>query len=150
MNIIANNKKAYHEYHVLEEYEAGIALTGSEVKSLRGGKVSIGDSYIHITAAEQVMWVQAHISHYKQAGIYNHNPTRPRTLLLHKREIGRIAGKVRTKGVTIIPLKLYFNRKGIAKMMIGLCKGKAKHDKREDIKKRDWDRQKARLMKERG
>ncbi|RME82208.1 MAG: SsrA-binding protein SmpB [Planctomycetota bacterium] len=132
------NKKAYHDFEILDELEAGIVLVGTEVKSLREGKASIGESYCRIIDNE-VYWVGAHIPPYEKGGYANHDPFRKRKLLLHKREIKKLVTKVTQKGFTLVPLKLYF-RNGFAKLKIGLAKGKKLHDKREDIRKRDEQR----------
>ena len=127
----------------------GIALTGSEVKSLRTGKANIADSYASDEGGELYL-INAHIAEYTQAGRTNHSPTRPRKLLLHRKEIGKLAGAIQREGMTVVPLKLYFNQRGIAKVLLGLAKGKKLHDKRDTEKRRDWDRQKGRLMREKG
>ncbi len=129
---IVVNRKAKHDYFILETYEAGIALTGTEVKSLREGKVSIVDSYADIERGE--LWLfDLHISPYEKGNIYNHNPKRPRKLLLHKDEIIHLIGKVKEKGLTLIPLSIYFNERGWAKVELGLAKGKRLYDKRRDL-----------------
>ncbi len=137
--LICQNKKAFHHYFVEEKYEAGISLLGSEVKSLRDGKVNLGDSYGDIKRGE-VFLVDAHISPYVQANRLNHNPLRTRKLLLHKREIKRLIGKVEQRGYTLIPLKLYFVN-GKVKVELGLAKGKKLFDKRETLKKKTMDRE---------
>jgi SsrA-binding protein len=148
--IVADNRRARFNYEIGEAIEAGIALQGSEVKSLREGKANIGESYVSPHGGE--MWlINAHIPEYRQAGPFNnHEPRRPRKLLMHKREIGRLIGSVDREGMTIVPLKLYFNHRGIAKVEIALARGKKLHDKRETEKKRDWQREKARLLREKG
>jgi SsrA-binding protein len=148
--IVADNRKARFNYEIGEAIEAGIQLTGSEVKSLREGKANIGESYVSPERGE--MWlINAHIPEYRQAGPFNnHEPRRPRRLLMHKREIGRLMGSVEREGMTIVPLRLYFNPRGIAKVEVALARGKKLHDKRETQKKRDWDREKARLLREKG
>jgi SsrA-binding protein len=148
--VVADNRKARFNYEIGEAIEAGIALQGSEVKSLREGKANIGESYISPAGGE--MWlINAHIPEYRQAGRFNnHEPRRPRKLLMHRREIGRLIGSVDREGMTIVPLRLYFNQRGIAKVEIALAKGKKLHDKRETEKKRDWQREKARLLREKG
>ncbi len=129
---IVVNRKAKHDYFILETYEAGIVLTGTEVKSLREGKVSIVDSYADIEKGE--LWLfDLHISPYEKGNIYNHNPKRPRKLLLHKDEIAHLIGKVKEKGLTLIPLSIYFNERGWAKVELGLAKGKKLYDKRRDL-----------------
>jgi len=141
------NKKARFEYDILETYEAGLILVGSEVKSLRAGQASIAEAFIRLR--NQAAWlVGSFIAPYEQAGKqFNHDPDRERQILLHKREILRLMGKVKEKGFTVIPTKLYFNKRGLAKLEIGLAKGKTLHDKRDTIRKRDMDRQMARDMR---
>jgi SsrA-binding protein len=137
--VICQNKKAWHNYYIEDKYEAGISLLGSEVKSLREGKVNLGDSYGDIKRGE-VFLVDAHISPYPQANRLNHNPLRTRKLLLHKREIQRLIGKVQERGFTLIPLRLYFSD-GKVKVEIGLAKGKKLFDKRETLKKKTMERE---------
>jgi SsrA-binding protein len=146
---VAENRKARFNYEIEDKVEAGIVLTGSEVKSLRAGKANIADSYAADEGGELYL-LNAHIAEYAQAGRAQHSATRPRKLLLHRREMGRLAGAIQREGMTIVPLKLYFNARGIAKVQLGLAKGKKLHDKRETEKKRDWDRQKGRLMRDKG
>ena len=147
--LVAENRKARFNYEIGDTFEAGIALTGSEVKSLRSGKANIGDSYASYEGGELYL-LNVHIAEYSQAGRANHEPTRPRKLLLHRKEIGKLAGAIQREGMTVVPLKLYFNQRGIAKVLLGLAKGKKLHDKRDTEKRRDWDRQKGRLMREKG
>jgi SsrA-binding protein len=147
--VVAENRKARFNYDIEEKLEAGIVLTGSEVKSLRTGKANIADSYASSECGELFL-VNAHIAEYVQAGRNGHAPTRPRKLLLHRKEMGRLAGAIQREGMTVVPLKLYFNARGIAKVEIGMAKGKKLHDKRETEKKRDWERQKGRLMRDKG
>ena len=147
--LVAENRKARFNYDIEEKLEAGIALMGSEVKSLRAGKANIADSYAASEGGELYL-INAHIAEYTQAGRNGHAPTRRRKLLLHRKEIGRLAGAIQREGMTVVPLKLYFNARGIAKVLLGLAKGKKLHDKRETEKKRDWERQKGRLMREKG
>jgi SsrA-binding protein len=147
--VVAENRKARFNYDIEEKIEAGIVLTGSEVKSLRSGKANIAESYASDEGGELYL-INAHIAEYPQAARANHAPTRPRKLLLHRREMGRLAGAIQRQGMTLVPLKLYFNPRGIAKVELGLAKGKKLHDKRETEKKRDWERQKGRLMREKG
>ncbi len=145
--IAADNRKARHLFFIEEEYEAGIVLTGTEIKSLRGGEANIKDSYAEEKNGE--LWlVNAHIPEFSHGNRFNHQPRRPRKLLMHRREINRLGGSVQRGGMTLVPLRIYFNDKGRAKIMIGLGKGKKLHDKRETEKQRDWSRQKARLMKD--
>jgi SsrA-binding protein len=147
--IIAENRKARYTYHIGETFEAGIQLAGTEVKSLRQSKANIAESYVSPERGE--MWlINANIPEYLQANRFNHEPTRPRKLLLHKRQMERLAGAVQREGMTIVPLRLYFNERGRAKVEIALAKGKQAHDKRETEKARDWQREKGRLMREKG
>ncbi len=137
------NRKAKFNYIIEDEIEAGIALLGSEVKSIRQGKVSLNESYVAQIKGELFL-VNANISEYKGANNFNHEPTRPRKLLLHKKQIEKLVGKIDIKGYSIIPLKIYFNQKNYAKVLIGLGKGKKLYDKRETIKKRDEQRRQQR------
>ena len=150
LKVVAENRRARFNYEIGDTYEAGIALTGSEVKSLRSGKATIAESYADTKGGE--LWlVNANIPEYLQAGPFNnHAPKRPRRLLLHQREIDRLATGVEREGMTIVPLKLYFNDKGRAKIEIALAKGKKLHDKRETLKKRSWEREKSRLLRVKG
>ena len=148
--VVAENRKARFNYEIGDSYEAGIALTGSEVKSLRSGKATIAESYADAKGGD-IWLINANIPEYLQAGPFNnHAPKRPRRLLLHRREIDRLTGAVDREGMTIVPLKLYFNDKGRAKIEIALAKGKKLHDKRETLKKRSWDREKGRLLRLKG
>ncbi len=144
--LIAQNKKAFHEYSVLETYEAGIALLGSEVKSCRMGKANLKDSYVRIENGELYL-VDAHISHYAWANRLNHDPLRQRKLLHHKQEIKKLYGKIREKGQTCVPLKMYFTKKGHIKVEIALVKGKTQYDRREAIRKKDVRREIERELK---
>ncbi len=146
---IAENRKARFNYEVLETFEAGIALVGTEVKSMREGKANIAESYVSPERNELYL-INAHIDEYKFANRFNHDPRRNRKLLMKRREINRLAAAREREGLTIIPLKLYFNERGRVKLLIGLAKGKKIHDKRETEKKRDWQRQKSRIMKDYG
>jgi SsrA-binding protein len=139
IKIVATNRKASHEYFILENFEAGLALQGSEIKSIRAGQISLAEAYIR-TDGNEAWLVEAHIAPYEQASIYNHEPRRPRKLLLHKKEIRYLWNEVRQKGVTIIPLKVYL-KEGRAKVEIALAKGKKLYDKRETIAKRDFQRE---------
>ncbi|TVR55313.1 MAG: SsrA-binding protein SmpB [Gemmatimonadales bacterium] len=142
--VIATNRKARHEYHILDEWEAGLVLTGSEVKSLRDGKVSFQDSFARVEGGE--VWLHSlHISPYLQANRQNHDPLRPRKLLLRRQEIRKLIGKVEEKGLTLVPLEIYFQR-GYAKVRIALARGKQLHDKREALKKRDQEREARRAL----
>ena len=137
--LVANNKKAYHDYFIEEKYEAGIALAGTEVKSLRMGKCSIKEAFIRIENGE--VWVYGmHVSPYEKGNIFNKDPLRPRKLLLHKKEIWKLLGKMKEKGYTLVPRQVYF-KEGKAKVEIGLAKGKKLYDKREDIAKKDQRRE---------
>ncbi|MGF1619528.1 MAG: SsrA-binding protein SmpB [Rhodomicrobiaceae bacterium] len=147
--IVAENRKARHSYEIHEVFEAGIALAGSEVKSLRAGKSNIAESYASEEGGEIYM-INAYIPAYAQANRLNHEERRPRKLLLHKREIAKLIGAVRRDGMTLVPLKLYFNDRGRAKLELALARGRKLHDKRQAEKSRDWDRQKARLLREKG
>ena len=147
--VIALNRKARHNYEIEDTFEAGIMLTGSEVKSLRVGKANIAESYASDEDGE-IFLINSYIPEYNQAGRFNHEPRRHRKLLLHAKEVSRLLGSIQRDGMTLIPLKLYFNKRGLAKIELGLGKGKKIHDKRETQKKRDWDRQKARIMREQG
>ena len=139
MKIVANNKKAFHEYSMSDFMEAGIELTGSEVKSVRNGKVSFKDSFCKVESYEIFLY-NLHISPYENASIFNHDPERPRRLLLHKKEILRLNERVRKEGFTIIPTKIYFNESGLIKVEIAIAKGKKVFDKREDLAKKDLER----------
>jgi SsrA-binding protein len=146
---LADNRKARFNYEIGEVFEAGIALTGTEVKSLRQGKATIAESYAGARDGE--LWLyNANIPEYLQASRFNHAPKRPRRLLLHKREVFKLAAAVEREGMTLVPLKLYFNLKGRAKIEIAIARGKKLHDKRETEKKRDWNREKGRLLREKG
>ena len=147
--IIADNRKARFAYAISDTLEAGIMLVGSEVKSLRSGKTTIGESYAHAKDGE-IWLVNCHIPEYTQASRFNHEPKRTRKLLVHKREAAKLAAAIQREGMTLIPLKMYFNAKGKAKLELGIAKGKKLHDKRETTKKRDWSREKGRLMRARG
>jgi len=149
LKLVTDNRKARRNYDVEETFEAGIALVGSEVKSLRSGKANIAEAYATNDGGE-IYLINSNIPEYAQAGRDNHDPRRRRKLLLHKREINRLIGAVQRQGMTIVPLQLYFNERGIAKLKVGLARGRKLHDKREVEKKRDWERQKARLMREKG
>ena len=147
--IVAENRRARFEYFLEEFFEAGIALTGTEVKSLRFGEGSIAEAYAEVKDG-QVSLINANIPEYSHGNRLNHEPKRPRKLLLHEREIEKMIGAVERKGMTLIPLSIYFNSRGRAKVELALAKGKQTHDKRQTIKDRDWQRDKARLMRQRG
>src|SRR6201985_1617454 len=147
--LIADNRKARFNYAIGETFEAGLVLTGSEVKSMRSGKTSIAESYAASRDGE--LWLlNSNIAEYKQAGRFNHAPKRPRKLLLHRRQINKLMGAIEREGMTVVPLKIYFNEKGRAKVEIALAKGKKLHDKRETEKKRDWARERGRLLRQKG
>lgn len=143
--LIANNKKAYHDYEILESFEAGISLAGTEVKSLRMGKCSIKEAFVRIDDMQAVVYGM-HISPYEKGNLFNRDPLRPRKLLLHKSEIRKLFGQVQQKGVTIVPLKVYFKGQH-AKVLIGLARGKKLYDKRRDIQKKDLKREAEREFK---
>lgn len=146
---VAENRRARFDYEILDTLEAGIMLTGTEVKSLRTGKAQITESYASPEHGE--LWlVNAHIPEYLQANRFNHEERRPRKLLVSKKELARLTEEVQRSGNTIVPLKLYFNERGTAKLLIGLAKGRKNYDKREVERNRDWNRDKARIMKEGG
>jgi SsrA-binding protein len=148
-NAVAENRRARHDYLIEDTVEAGMVLLGSEVKSLRQGHASLAESYAG--PKDGAIWLlNCHIPPYEQAGRDNHEAKRPRKLLLRKKEQERLLAAVRQKGVTLVPLKIYFNERGIAKLLLGLAKGKKQHDKRQADKDRDWKRQQARLMREKG
>jgi SsrA-binding protein len=144
---VARNKSARHDYHILETFEAGLVLSGTEVKSLREGKANIGDAY-GIVRGGEVYLLNAHIAPYGSGGYVNHDPIRSRKLLLHRREIRRLIGAVEREGLTLVPLELYF-RGGRAKMAMALAKGKKLHDKRDDSKRREAEREMARAFRRR-
>ncbi len=148
-HFVARNRKARHAYHVEELIEAGLVLAGSEVKALREGRANIADAYARPEQGE-IWLVNAHIPAYRQAGRMNHEPERRRKLLLKKREISKLASAADRQGMTLVPLNLYFNDRGIAKLELGVCRGKHRYDKRESEKKRDWERQKARMLRNKG
>lgn len=146
--IIVTNRKAYRDYEVLESVESGIELKGSEVKSLRAGKINLDDSFAR-PEKEEIFLYNAHISHYTQASYLNVDPDRPRKLLLHKGQIERIIGKLTQKGLTLVPLKVYFNDRGFVKVELALGKGKKLYDKRESVKRRETDKLLRRVIKNR-
>ncbi len=149
IKVVADNRKARFNYEIGDTFEAGIVLTGSEVKSLRAGKATIAESYADARGGE--LWlINSNIPEYLQASRFNHAPKRARKLLLQKREISRLVGAVEREGMTIVPLKLYFNEKGRAKIEVALARGKKLHDKRETLKKRSWERERGRLMRMKG
>ena len=147
--IAAHNRKARYNYTIEDSIEAGIVLSGSEVKSLRAGRANIAESYAAEKGGELYL-INAHIPIYNQAGPQNHEPRQPRKLLLHRRQIGRLIGAIQREGMTLVPLKLYFNDRGMAKLELGLAKGKRQYEKRETEKKRDWEREKSRVLRDKG
>lgn len=147
--LIADNRKARHNYEFIDTLEAGLMLTGTEVKSLRNGQANIAESYA--TEENGEIWlINSYIPEYLEGNRNNHNPRRHRKLLLNKKEMSKLMIGVAREGMTIVPNRLYFNDRGIAKLQIALAKGRQAHDKRQVAKKRDWDREKARLMREKG
>ncbi len=148
--LIAENRKARHEYFITDSQEAGIVLLGSEVKSMRVGQTNISESYASFEADGGLWLINGYIAEYKGAALFQHEPRRARKLLMHQSEMKKLKLAVERKGMTIVPLELYFNAKGRAKVKIGLAEGKKLHDKRETEKKRDWNREKARLMRDKG
>lgn len=144
--VVAQNRKARHDFSIEETVEAGIVLVGTEVKSLRAGRGSLNESYASDEGGE-IYLINAHIPEYPPAGRFNHEPKRPRKLLLHRKQIGKLIGAVRREGYTLVPLSLYFDARGRAKVELGIAHGKKKHDKRASEKERDWQRQKARLLR---
>ncbi|GEO76042.1 SsrA-binding protein [Companilactobacillus crustorum] len=144
-NEVANNPKARHDYNILETYEAGISLTGTEIKSVRASKMNIKDGFVQARNGE--LWLEnVNISIYDQGNMFNHDPLRNRKLLLHKKEIRKITSSIQEKGITVVPLKVYL-KQGFAKVLIGVAEGKKQYDKRETIKKRDQEREIRRVMK---
>ena len=147
--VIADNRRARFDFEIMDKLEVGVMLTGTEVKSLRDSKATIAESYVQVKNGE-LWWVNAHIPEYNQGNRFNHEPRRIRKLLAHGREIARLGQAVDREGLTIVPLKIYFNERGRVKLEIATAKGKKVHDKRQTEKKRDWQRDKARLMREKG
>lgn len=145
---VATNRRARHDYHILESYEAGIVLTGTEVKSMRAGRLNLKDSFARVEGGEVFLY-NMHISPYSHGNRWNHDPTRTRKLLLHKAEIRRLIGRVQQQGLTLVPLRVYFNERGRAKVELALAQGKKRWDKRRDIAKREAQREVERAMKER-
>ena len=148
-NIVAENRRARFEYFIETVFEAGIALTGTEVKSLRFGEGSIAEAYAEVRD-EQAWLVNANIPEFSHGNRFNHEPKRPRKLLLHEREINRLHGAVAREGMTLVPLTVYFNARGRAKVELALAKGKKAHDKRDTIRERDWKREQGRILRDRG
>jgi SsrA-binding protein len=147
--VVADNRKARHEYAIESTLEAGIVLAGSEVKALRGGKATIAESYAQAKDGE-IFLINAYIPEYNMANRFNHEPRRPRKLLVRKTETKKLAAAIQREGMTLIPLRMYFTPRGIAKIELGIAKGKKLHDKRQTEKTRDWARDKARLLRARG
>ncbi|MCJ2006595.1 SsrA-binding protein SmpB [Methylobacterium sp. E-041] len=147
--IVADNRAARFHYAIEDTLEAGISLTGTEVKSLRSGRATIGEAYAGPSGGD-LMLFNAYIPEYVQASRFNHETKRPRRLLMHRRQIDKWIGATQRQGYTVVPLKIYFNEKGRAKVELGLGKGKQAHDKREAAKERDWQRDRARIMRDRG
>ena len=147
--VVADNRKARFNYEITDTYEAGIALTGTEVKSLRQGKATIGEAYAG-PSGEEFFLFNAYIPEYLQANRFNHETRRPRRLLLHRRQIDKLIGATQREGYTVVPLRIYFNERGRAKVEIGLGRGKKLHDKRETEKQRTWNRERSRLLREKG
>ena len=146
--VVATNRKAYHDYFIEEKFEAGIVLKGTEVKSLRDRRVNLQDSYAGVKEGE-IFLHHCHISPYSHGNLMNHDPVRTRKLLLHRKEINKLLGKTQQKGLTLIPLRIYFSERGRAKVELGLAKGKKQHDRRESIKAREAGREVERAIKER-
>lgn len=146
-NVAAENRKARYNYEILDTLEAGLALTGTEVKSLRAGRASIAESYATEEGGE--LWlINSNLPEYLQANRFNHEPKRRRKVLVHRTELNRLAGAVQKDGMTLVPLRIYFNDRGVAKLQLAVAKGKNAPDKRQTIKERDWNRQKQRILKE--
>jgi SsrA-binding protein len=149
IKVISDNRRARYDYEILQTFEAGIELKGSEVKSLRTGHTNLGEAYAAMKGGE--LWlINSNIPEYREANRFNHEPKRPRKLLLHKSEINKLAAGVLKEHLTIVPLKMFFNKRGRCKVDIALARGKKLHDKRETIKERSWDRERARLLREKG
>lgn len=147
--VVAENRRARFDYELLEVFVAGLALQGTEVKSLRSGKAGLGESYAAVEGNELNL-INAYIPEYGQGNRLNHEPRRPRKLLLHRRQIDKLAGAIQRDGLTVVPLKIFFNEKGMAKAEIALARGRKAHDKREHLKQRTWDREKARVLRDHG
>ena len=146
---VATNRRARYDYEIIETLECGIMLSGSEVKSLRNGRATIAESYAQAKDGE-IFLINSYIPEYAMANRFNHEPRRPRKVLVHKKEARRLAAAIQHEGMTLVPLRMYFTSKGIAKLELGIAKGKKLHDKRESEKARDWDRSRARLLRGRG
>ena len=144
--LIGSNRKAFHDYAIEEKIEAGLVLKGTEVKSLREGRVNMREAYATVAEGKAILH-NCHIGEYSHGNITNHDPLRPRGLLLHKKEIQKLTGKVQQKGLTLVPLRMYFNRRGVAKVELGLARGKKHYDRREAVKQREAGREMERAMK---
>ena len=145
----AVNRKARYNYTIEETYESGLVLTGSEIKSLRSGRGNISEAYATNEGGE--LWlINSYIPEYNEAGLRNHEPRRPRKLLLHRRQIERLSGAINRQGMTLVPMKIYFGTRGMAKLELGVAKGKRQYEKRDSERKRDWERERARLLREKG
>lgn len=142
---VAQNKKAYHDYTILDTYEAGIVLKGTEIKAVRQGKINLKDGFVKIQNGEAYLW-NVHISPYDQGNLFNHDPLRSRKLLLHKKQLQKLIGELKVQGITLIPLKVYL-KDGFAKVLVGLAKGKKQYDKREDLKRKEQKREIERSLK---
>jgi len=149
LKVISDNRRARYDYEIMQTFEAGIELKGSEVKSLRTGHTNLGEAYATMKDGELFL-INSNIPEYREANRFNHEPKRPRKLLLHRREIGKLANGVQREGLTIVPLKMFFNGRGRVKVDIALARGKKLHDKRDTIKERSWNRERARLLREKG
>lgn len=149
IKIVADNRRARYDYEIIDTFEAGIELIGSEVKSLRQGRTNLGESYAAVKGGELFL-INSNIPEYREANRFNHEPKRPRKLLLHKKEIAKLSNGVQREGLTIVPLKMFFNPRGRCKVDIALARGKKVHDKRETIKERSWNRERSRLLRDRG
>jgi len=147
--VVADNRKARYAYSIESTIEAGLMLMGSEVKSLRSGKATIAESYAHAKDGE-IFLINSYIPEYTMANRFNHEPRRPRKVLVHRKEARKLAAAIQREGMTLIPLRVYFTPKGVAKLELGVARGKKLHDKRETEKARDWNRSKARLLREKG
>lgn len=145
--VVAQNKKARHDYFIEETYEAGVVLTGTEIKSIRAGRMHLKEAFVRVKNGEAYLY-NAHISEYEQGNRYNHEPTRPRKLLLHKKQINTLIGQTQQQGYSVVPLKVYLKR-GFAKVLIGVAKGKKNYDKRETLKRKDAKREMDRAIRER-
>lgn len=148
VKVVADNRRARYDYELLQFFEAGLELIGSEVKSLRTGTTNLAEAYATVSKKGELFLINSNIAEYREANRFNHEPKRPRRLLLHRKEIDKLAVGIEREGLTIVPLKIFFNAFGRAKIDIALARGKKLHDKREATKDRDWNREKSRLMRE--